>query len=188
MAFLSKKELNKLNFKHLGENVLISNKATIYGASRISIGDNVRIDDFCVISAGEGGIELGNSIHIAVYCSIIGNGKVVMEDFSGLSSRVAVYTSNDDYSGAYLTNPMVPSEYTNVTSGDVILKKHVIVGAGSIILPNVTLEEGVAIGSLSLVNKSIPEYTIAVGNPAKPLKSRKQDLKQQEWKYLNLSK
>jgi len=77
------------------------------------------------------------------------------------------------------------SLYTNVTSGKVHLKKHVIVGAGSIILPNVTLEEGVAIGSLSLVNRSIPEYTIAVGSPAKPLKSRKRDLKKLEWKYLN---
>ena len=51
-----------------------------------------------------------------------------------------------------------------------------------------TLEEGVAIGSLSLVNKSIPEYTIAVGNPAKALKERKKDLKQLEWKYLSQSK
>jgi len=186
--FLTQEKLEQIGFKYFGSNILISDKATIYGASRISIGDNVRIDDFCVISAGEGGIEFGNNIHIAVYCSIIGNGRVIMEDFSGLSSRVAVYTSNDDYSGAYLTNPMVPSEYTNVTSGDVILKKHVIVGAGSIILPNVILEEGVAIGSLSLVNKSIPEYTIAVGNPAKPLKPRKQDLKEIEWKYLNQSK
>jgi len=183
--FLSKEELRKIGFKSLGRNVLISNKATIYGASRISIGDNVRIDDFCVISAGNGGIELGNNIHIAVYCSIIGNGRVIMEDFSGLSSRVAIYTSNDDYSGTYLTNPTIPSEYTNVTSGDVILKKHVIVGAGSVILPNVVLEEGVAVGSLSLVNRSFSEYTIIAGNPAKRIKDRKQDLKKQEWKYLN---
>jgi len=183
--FLSKEEIQKIGFKSVGDNVLISDKASIYGASRISIGNNVRIDDFCVLSAGEGGIILGNNIHIAVYCSFIGNGEIILEDFSGTSSKVAIYSSNDDYSGAFLTNPTVPSLYTKVTSGKVHLKKHVIVGAGSIILPNVTLEEGVAIGSLSLVNRSIPEYTIAVGSPAKPLKSRKRDLKKLEWKYLN---
>ena len=183
--FYTKEQLNNIGFKSIGDNVLISTQTTIYGAERISIGNHVRIDDFCVISAGEGGIYLGNNIHIAVYCSIIGKGEVIMEDFSGLSSKVALYSSNDDYSGNFLTNPMVPSEYTNVTSGKVHLKKHVIVGAGSVILPNITLEEGVAIGSLSLVNKSIPEYMIAVGNPAKPIKPRKRELIQLEWKYLN---
>jgi len=183
--FLSTEEIQKIGFKSVGANVLISDKAAIYGASRISIGNNVRIDDFCVLSAGEGGITLGNNVHIAVYCSLIGSGEIIMEDFSGTSSKVAIYSSNDDYSGAFLTNPTVPSSYTNVTSGKVHLKKHTIVGAGSVILPNVTLEEGVAIGSLSLVNRSISEYTIAAGNPAKPLKDRKRNLKQLEWKYLD---
>jgi acetyltransferase-like isoleucine patch superfamily enzyme len=107
-----------------------------------------------------------------------------MEDFSGLSSRVSIYSSNDDYSGNFLTNPTVPSEYTNVSHGDVHLKKHVIVGAGSVILPNVVLEEGVAVGSLSLVTKSVEEYKIVVGNPAKILKDRKRNLKELEWKLL----
>jgi galactoside O-acetyltransferase len=186
--FLSHEEIQKIGFKSVGKNVLISDKVSFYGTSRISIGNNVRIDDFCVLSAGDGGITLGNNIHIAVYCSLIGNGEIILEDFSGTSSKVAIYSSNDDYSGGFLTNPTVPSLYTNVTSGRVHLKKHVIVGYGSVILPNVTLEEGVAIGSLSLVNKSIPEYTIAVGNPAKALKERKKDLKQLEWKYLSQSK
>jgi galactoside O-acetyltransferase len=67
------------------------------------------------------------------------------------------------------------------------LKKHVIVGAGSIILPNVTLEEGVAVGALSLVSKSFESFNIIAGNPAKILKPRKQNLKTLEWKYLNQS-
>jgi galactoside O-acetyltransferase len=62
---------------------------------------------------------------------------------------VAIFSSNDDYSGNYLTNPMVPSAFTNVLHGDVILKKHVIVGSGSVILPNLTIEEGVSIGALT---------------------------------------
>jgi len=187
MAFLTSEELQKIGFKSLGKDVLISNKVSIYGASKITIGNNVRIDDFCVLSAGEGGITLGSNIHIAVYSSLIGNGEIILDDFSGLSSKVSIYSSNDDYSGSFLTNPTIPSLYTNVKSGKVHLKKHVIVGSGSIILPNVVLEEGVAVGSLSLVNRSISEYVIAIGNPAKPFKKRKKDLKDLEWKYLNHS-
>jgi galactoside O-acetyltransferase len=125
-------------------------------------------------------------VHIAVFCSIIGNGEIIMDDFSGLSSRVSLYSSNDDYSGKFLTNPTVPFQYTNVTHGKIHLKKHVIVGSGSIILPNVTLEDGVAVGALSLVKKSVSEYKIVSGNPAKFLKNRNKNLNDLECKLLKL--
>ena len=76
MAFLSEKELEKLNFGSLGNNVRISDKAAIYGASNIFIGNNVRIDDFCIISAGEGGIHMSDYVHIACYVAMIGAGKI----------------------------------------------------------------------------------------------------------------
>ena len=51
--------------------------------------------------------------------------------------------------------------------GRVILRPHVIVGCGSVILPGVTLERGVAVGALSLVNKNVPEFLIVSGQPAR---------------------
>jgi len=108
MAFLTEAQLEKYNFQHLGRNVLISERAVFYNSQKIKIGDNSRIDDFCIISAGINGIEIGRHVHIAAYCSLQGNGKITLEDFSGLSSRVAVYSSSDDYSGHAMTNPCVP--------------------------------------------------------------------------------
>lgn len=173
MAFLNQEQLDVVGFKSIGENVLISNKVSIYNPKNIVIGSNVRIDDFCILSAGEGGIILGNYVHLACYCSLIGQGSIILKDFSGISSRVSLYSSNDDYSGEFLTNPCVPSEYTNVKSGDVTLEKHVIIGSGSIVLPNVTVGYGTAIGALSLVTKSCSEKSIYIGNPLKRLKARK---------------
>ena len=164
MAFLTELELEKAGLANYGSNVLISDKAAIYNPGNISIGNNVRIDDFCVLSAGKGGILIGDHVHIAVFCSIIGAGKVTLSDFSGLSSRVSVYSSNDDYSGENLTNPTVPSEFTGVDHADVMLGKHVIVGSGSVVLPGVTLAEGVAIGALSLVSKDCAAFGIYFGN------------------------
>ena len=69
--FLSDEELRKIGFKSLGTNVLISNKVSIYGAEFISIGDNVRIDDFCILS---GKITFGNNIHIGAGSVVIGGG------------------------------------------------------------------------------------------------------------------
>lgn len=63
-SFYTEKELPSLGLKKYGRNVKISRHASIYGAQNISIGDNVRIDDFCILS---GHIELGSYIHIAAY-------------------------------------------------------------------------------------------------------------------------
>lgn len=184
MAILSQDEIKKIGFLSVGENVLISDKASFYGASRISIGNNVRIDDFCVLSAGRGGIEVGSYVHIAVYSLLIGNNKIALSDFSGLSSRVSVYSSSDDYSGKYLTNPTIPSEFTNVTHADVYIGKHVIIGSGSVVLPGVRLNQGVAVGALSLITKDCEEFGIYAGNPAKKIKNRKRDLLELEAKLL----
>jgi acetyltransferase-like isoleucine patch superfamily enzyme len=182
--FYKQEELDKMGFKFLGENVLISNKTSIYGAQNIEIGSNVRIDDFCVISSGECGIKIGNNVHIAVFCCLIGNGLIIMDDFSGLSSRVSIYSSTDDYSGNYLTNPTISDEYKNVISGTVRLGKHVIIGSGSVILPNVNIDNYSSVGALSLVNKDVESSKIVAGIPSKIIKNRENKLSKLECEYL----
>jgi galactoside O-acetyltransferase len=176
MAMLSRSIIESIGFASIGDNVMISDRASFYNCANISLGNNCRIDDFCVLSAGKGGIKIGNHIHIAVYTSLIGAGTITLSDFCNLSSRVAIYSSSDDYSGATMTNPTVPSAYTGVIHADVYLGKHVIIGSGSVVLPGVTLEEGVAVGALSLVTKNCKAFGIYAGNPAKLVKERKRDL------------
>jgi galactoside O-acetyltransferase len=182
---MNEKQIIDMGFASVGDNVILSDKASYYNCANIRLGSNVRIDDFCVLSAGEGGIEIGNHIHIAVYCSIIGSGKITIEDFSNLSSRISVYSSSDDYSGATLTNPTVLKEFTNVQHADVTISRHVVIGAGSIILPGVTLEEGVAIGALSLVKKDCQSFGIYAGVPVKRIRDRQRDLLKLETKFTN---
>lgn len=176
MAHFSRDEINRMGFAEVGDNVMISDRASFYNCSRISIGSNTRIDDFCVLAAGVGGIYIGSFVHLAVGSTLIGAGKITLEDFSGLSSRVSVYSSSDDYSGKTMTNPTVPTQYTGVVSADVYLGRHVIVGSGSVILPGVKLEEGVAVGALSLVTRDCAEFGIYAGNPAKRVKERSRQL------------
>ena len=169
-SFLSNEELMKIGFKSLGKDVLISRKASIYGAKNISIGSHVRIDDFCILS---GNITIGDYIHVAAGCYLFGGKSgIEMKDFSALSSRSAVYADTDDYSGNALSNPTVPDEYRSISGGKVIFEKHVLVGSGSTILPGVIMGEGVSVGSMSLVNKSLAPWGIYAGIPCKRLKER----------------
>ncbi|MEC2449247.1 acyltransferase, partial [Bacillus cereus] len=49
-SFYSQEELSEIGFLSVGENVLISKKTSIYNPGAISVGNNVRIDDFCILS------------------------------------------------------------------------------------------------------------------------------------------
>lgn len=173
MAFLNENQIKDLGLKHYGENVLISDKASIYNPQEITIGSNVRIDDFCILS---GNIILGNYIHIAAYSALYGKFGIEMEDFTGLSPRCTVFSASDDFSGDYLISPMVPEEYTNVTGGKVRIKRFTQIGAGSIILPDITIEEGVAVGAMSLIKKNTEAWQIYAGSPAKIIKPRKKNI------------
>ena len=184
MAMLSREAIERMGFASVGDNVQISDRASFYGTPRIGLGSNVRIDGFCVLSAGIGTINIGQHVHIAVYSSLIGAGKITLGDFCNISSRVSIYSSNDDYSGATITNPTVPAEYTGVTHDDVFLGRHVIVGSGSVILPGMTMEDGVAVGALSLVNRNCETFGIYAGNPARRVNERKRDLLAREQQFM----
>ncbi|MEM7359918.1 MAG: acyltransferase [Pseudomonadota bacterium] len=182
MAFLTKQQLLQMGFKSLGRNVRLSDKASIYEPERIEIGDHSRIDDFCVIS---GKVSIGRNVHIAVFCNVAGGEEgVTLEDFSGLAYGCHVFSQSDDYSGSTLTNPTVPDDYKNEVKQAIVIGKHSIVGTNSLIFPGVTLAEGTAVGAMSVVNKSTDAWSVYLGNPARRVKARKQDLLQLEQAYL----
>lgn len=182
MAFYTREQLERLGFKALGCNVLVSDKASIYNHKQIEIGDNSRIDDFCIIS---GSVTIGRNVHIAVFCNVAGGEKgIVLEDFSGLAYGCQVFTQSDDYSGRTLTNPTVPDHYKKETKAAIRIGRHSIVGASSIILPGVTLAEGTSVGAMTMVTKNTEPWSIYFGIPAKKIKDRKRDLLELEAKYL----
>ncbi len=91
MSYYDEDELLQLGFADLGRDVKLSRRASVYGANRIAVGDHSRIDDFCVLSAGEGEIHIGRYVHIAAMCTLIGKGRISISDLSTLSGRASVY-------------------------------------------------------------------------------------------------
>lgn len=184
MGLLSQKSLADMGFASVGRHVRISDRASFYCPSRISLADDVRIDDFCVLSAGQGGISIGRNVHIAVYSCLIGAGRIEVSDFANISSRVSIYSSNDDYSGEWMTNPTVPAEYTNVSNLPVYVGRHAIIGSGCVVLPGVTIGDGAAIGALSMVQGDCEPFMVYGGVPAKRIKERSRALLKAEGDFL----
>lgn len=186
-SFLSQQELDKIGFKSLGENVLLSKWVMIYSPELISIGSNVRIDDFAMLA---GDITLGDNIHISSYCALFGgrgDAGIIIENYSGLSCRVTIYSASDDYSGEFMTNPTIPQDFRNEIKGRVVIHEYVIVGASSVILPGVEIGEGAAVGAMSMVTKNLPKWKICRGIPARALMDRSKKLKELEQQLKSLN-
>jgi galactoside O-acetyltransferase len=172
-GYYDEHDLKDEGFKALGQNVRIAKNSTVIGIENISIGNHVRIDGYCsVIAAFNGYVTIGPFIHIGACCALLGGAGIVIDDFCGLSQGVKIYSRDDDYSVRYLTGPTVPSEFRGGAAGEVILKRHVIVGSGSLIMPKVIIGEGSAVGALSMVNKNLDSWGIYAGCPARRIRNR----------------
>ena len=109
---------------------------------------------------------------------------ITVSDFAGISYASQVFAQSDDYTGVALTGPTVPVRYTKVFKAPVLFGRHVIVGAGSIVLPGVTVAEGCAIGAHSTVISSTKPWGVYAGTPARWLRRRRRDLLLLEEQYL----
>ena len=157
--------------KKRGRNVVIGKTVRIRYPELVEIGDDVIIDDFTYISTS---LKIGSFVHISSGCKLIGgkNSQVQFCNFSTLSPNVVLAAGSDDYLMGIAT-PIVPIEYKgNIRVGNIIIGKHSIVGSGSVVLPNITFNEGSALGALSLANKNLDEWCLYAGIPAKKIKTR----------------
>jgi acetyltransferase-like isoleucine patch superfamily enzyme len=134
-------------FKKSGKKLLLSPGGKFIRPQEISFGDNVFISNNFHISARN--LRFGNNI-------MIGPNLII---------------ECDDHKYNVVGKRMF--ELQNERTGNfVTIEDDVWLGAAVTILKNVTIGEGAIVGAGSIVTKSVPPYTIAVGNPCKPIKAR----------------
>ncbi|MDW2958469.1 MAG: acyltransferase [Alphaproteobacteria bacterium] len=168
-SFYTIDELKQLGLKSVGQNVKISKKCSIYGAKNISVGNNVRIDDFSILS---GNIEIGDFVHISAYVALYGRGGIKIGNFCGISPRSTLFSASDDFSGEYMISPMVPDELTNLDVRPIVLNDYVQLGTSTTVMPGVNFGQGSVTGACSLVLKDTKPWTINIGIPCKFYKER----------------
>lgn len=173
--YLSEKEILKIGFKSCGSNLKISDKAVFYRPERIELGNNIQIDDFCILANN---IKMHNNIHIAAGTYLLSgpNSVIEMEDYTGVAFQSLILTNSDDYHGDFMTNPTIPIQYRKITEKSVVLRKHSLVGMGSKIMPGVEIKEGTSIGAMSLVVKTTKPWKIYFGIPARIIGNRNDNI------------
>lgn len=175
-GYYSEHDLRNTGFKKIGRNIRIAKNCTIVGIENISIGDNVRIDDYCSLLAVGGYIYIGSYIHIGSYSYLNGGKGITIEDFANISQGVRIYSKSDNFDGSTLTNPTISESLTRPHKSAVHIGRHCILGSGSSVLPGVRLNEGSAIGAMSLAKLNLSAWYIYAGIPAKKIKPRSKEL------------
>lgn len=112
----------------------------------IEIGDNCSVNEFCVLY-GHGGLKIGNGVRIATHSVII----PANHNYSDINKEIRLQGE---------------------TKKGIEIKDDVWIGARVTILDGVTIGNGCVIGAGSVVTKSIPPYSVAVGVPAKVVRNR----------------
>lgn len=174
--YLESDDLKSLGIKAVGNDVRVHSTCVLVGLENMTFGSHVRVDAYSALIAGSGSIDVGSHVHIAAYVFLSGAGGVSVGDFVGLSQRTCIYSRNDDYSGRGLTGPTIPMEYLRLTEAPVAFGRHVVLGAGSIVLPGVSVGEGSTIGAMSLVKNDLEPWGIYAGVPVRRLRERNRDL------------
>jgi len=164
-------ELEAMGITIYGKNIKITKFVNIYNGKNLILHNNIRIDDFTIISC-KGTIEIFNNVHISAQCFISSATKIIIGNYNSISVGCKLFGASDDFSGEYLANPTIPEKYLNVFKADIIFKDHVLIGSNSVVLPNVILEEGTAIGCCSVVKNNTQPWKIYGGVPIKILKDR----------------
>lgn len=173
--WISERDLNMMGFMSLGSNCLVDSRAMIFGAEKISLGSNVRVDAYSVVSSQGGRVEIRNNVHIATGVVIYGSGGVLLASGSGLAAGAKVLSATDDFIWGNLTNPTMPDEFRAVTSAPVTLLEHALVGVNSVILPGSTIGFGAAVGALTLVKGAVQDHQVVAGNPMRVVGERNKE-------------
>ncbi len=179
-------------FADCGRGLIIGRNVTLRGTRKISLGDNVAIDDGSVLDARgddavivmgdralvsrnsilrarNGRIEIGEGCDIGANCILATDSKLVLGD-KGLVAAFCYVIAGGNHLYADPDVPIMDQGFQS--RGGVAIGADVWLGSHCAVMDGVTIGKGAVIGAHSLVNKDLPENMVAWGSPAKAQKRR----------------
>ena len=148
-----------------GKNSIIrfSTRMDLFPFKNFEIGSNSIIEDFATINNGVGDVLIGNNCGIGLSNVIIG--PVKMGNYVMLAQNIVVSGLNHGYEDVTL-----PPRVQKVVTKQITIEDNVWIGANCVITAGVTIGKHAVIGAGSVVTKDIPQFSVAVGNPARVIK------------------
>ncbi|MDR3696352.1 acyltransferase [Mucilaginibacter sp.] len=155
-----------------GSSIRRSARADIFPFNKFSLGANTTIEDFSTVNNGVGDVLIGDDSRVGLGSVVIG--PVTIGNQVILAQNIVLSGLNHTY-----TDVTIPIRLQKVTTAAIIVEDEVWIGANAVITAGVTIGKHSVVAGGSVVTKSIPPYSVAVGNPARVIK--KYDFEKGEW-------
>lgn len=148
---------------------LISPRAFIstHGGGSITLGAECGVGDFAYVVSMGGDIVIGAQSGIQLFCILFGHGGVTIGKYVRIAPQTIIIASNHNFDRLD-----IPICRQGETSKGIVIEDDVWIGAGCKILDGVTIGQGSVIGAGSVVSRSIPPYSVAMGVPARVIRRR----------------
>ncbi|NQX56524.1 acyltransferase [Pedobacter panaciterrae] len=156
--------------KGAGSIIRRRNRMDVFPFNEFSLGEKSIIEDFVTINNGVGNVLIGNNTIIGIGSVVIG--PVEIGNNVMLAQNIVVSGLNHGYEDIDLP----PSKQKEIRK-KITICDDVWIGANSVITAGVKIGKHVVIGAGSIVTKDIPDYCVAVGNPARIIKKYSEDTK-----------
>ena len=156
----------------LGANNEISQHSTLSteGGGRIILGKNVKIRPYVQLLTYGGEIVIGENVLINQFTILYGHGGLHIGNDVQIASHSVLIPVNHKYDDINK-----PIKDQGVTKLGIQINDDVWIGSNVSILDGVTIERGCVIGAGSVVTRSVPEYSVVVGNPGRVIKNRQNE-------------
>jgi acetyltransferase-like isoleucine patch superfamily enzyme len=159
----------------MGNSVTINDYAEINGLSTdgLKLGNNINIGKYSIISCTGSlkhlgkGIRIGDNFGCGDWCFFGAAGGIKIEKNVIMGQNVRMHSENHNYD-----RTDIPIKEQGVTQKGIVIEEDCWIGSGAVILDGVTIGKGSVVGANTLVIKDIEPYSVAVGNPAKIVKTR----------------
>lgn len=135
----------------------------LFPFNEINIGNKTIIEDFVTLNNAVGDISIGENVIVGIGNTIIG--PIEIQNNVLFAQNIVASALNHVYS-----NPSIPIVEQGVTTKKILIKENSWVGANVTITQGVTIGKHCVIGAGSVVNKNVPDYHIAIGNPIRLIK------------------
>lgn len=153
-------------FKHKkGKGAVIQRRTRmdLFPHHRFELGRGSVVEDFSTINNGVGEVLIGDKTIIGIGCTLIG--PITIGNDVMLAQNIVVSALNHDYQDVSISPSM-----QKVICKPIVISDRVWIGANSVITAGVRLGKHCVVGAGSVVTKDIPDYSVALGNPAKVVK------------------
>lgn len=138
-----------------------------------SEGANCHYKGFSSVFKNSENIVLGNNVYLGKHTEIDAAGGVSIGNGVVFGPDVCIYSRTHNFDSADLA--ALPYDNKFIVS-PVTIKDYVWVGKRVLILPGVTIGKAAIIGAGAVVSKDVPDYAVVVGNPAKVVRYRNEEM------------